>query len=108
MEDTKVTCPTCRGAREMMKLGGMMGKCNLCEGTGKINHSDLPAIKEIIRAQHVEEFVKRVGEAIPWTGNKMQSVKAVPAQEVQKPQSIQDTIKVERKKALYKRKTTAT
>ena len=104
MEESKVTCPTCRGAREMMKLGGMMGKCNLCHGTGKINHCDLPVIKEIIPAENVGELVKRVGEAIPWTGKSSKPVKAEPVQE---PQPIQDTIKVERKKALYKRKTTA-
>ena len=37
MDDVKVTCPTCRGAREMMKLGGMMGKCNLCLGDGRVD-----------------------------------------------------------------------
>jgi DnaJ-class molecular chaperone len=104
MDDAKVTCPTCRGAKEMMKLGGMIGKCNLCHGSGKINHCDLPVIREILPAENVGELVKRVGEAVPWTGK---SSKAVPAQEIQKPQPIQDTIKVERKKAIYKRKTTA-
>ena len=107
MDDAKVTCPTCRGAKEMMKLGGMIGKCNLCHGSGKINHCDLPVIKEIVPAENVGELVKRVGEAVPWSGNKTQSVKATPAQEVQKPQPIEETLKVERKKALYKRKPTS-
>lgn len=106
MSDTKVTCPSCRGAREVMKLGGMIGKCNLCEGVGKINYADFPVIKPIVPVEDVSETVKRVGEAIPWTGNK--DSKPVVAHEVQKPQPIQDTIKVERKKAdIYKRKTTA-
>ena len=107
MDDNKVTCPICRGAKEMMKLGGMIGKCNLCHGEGRVNHSQVPKPKPIIPQENVGEVVKRVGEAIPWTGNKTQSVKATPAQEVQKPQPIEETLKVERKKALYKRKPTS-
>lgn len=103
MDDKLVTCPTCRGAREMMKLGGIMGKCNLCTGTGKIKHSEVPMLKEIVPAENIGELIKKVGEAIPWSGK---SSKPVTVEPIQEPQPIQDTIKVERNRALYKRKTT--
>lgn len=94
MSDMQVTCPTCRGAKEMLKLGGMVGKCNRCHGVGQIKHSDLPVMQVIVPAENVTELVSKVGEAIPWTKS-----------EVQKPEPIEDTIKVDRKKAIYKRKT---
>ena len=31
-----VPCGTCRGAKFMMKLGGIYGECNTCEGTGEV------------------------------------------------------------------------
>lgn len=107
MNDMLVTCPTCKGAREMMKLGGMFGKCNLCHGSGKIKHSDLPVIKPIVAAENVAALITKVGEAIPWSGNTGQSVKAVPVEAIQEAKPIEETLKVERKKAIYKRKTTA-
>ena len=89
----------------MMKLGGMVGKCNLCAGVGKIKEIDLPKPRIIEPVENVTEVVQRVGEAIPWTGTSTKPVEAKPIEPVQVPQPIETTIKVERKKALYKRKT---
>lgn len=105
MDDMTVTCPTCRGAQEMMKLGGMSGKCNLCKGKGTILHRDLPVIKPIVPAENVTELVQQVMEAIPWSGTNAKLVTDAPVEPVQQPQPIHDTIKIERKKAIYKRKT---
>jgi hypothetical protein len=105
MDDVKVTCPTCRGAREMMKLGGIMGKCNLCLGDGQVNFSQVPVPQEIVPAEDIGELVARVGEAIPWTTELLEAKQPVTAVEVQKPEPIEATLRVEKKKAIYKRKT---
>ena len=31
-----VTCPSCRGSRKVMKLGGMTGNCDVCKGQGTV------------------------------------------------------------------------
>ena len=31
-----VRCPACRGAKKVMKLGGLEGDCNTCLGKGEI------------------------------------------------------------------------
>ena len=33
--DLSTRCPTCRGAKKMPKIGGMVGDCNTCKGTGR-------------------------------------------------------------------------
>jgi DnaJ-class molecular chaperone len=32
-------CPTCLGAKNVMKIGGMKGKCNTCHGSGFIKET---------------------------------------------------------------------
>lgn len=97
----KITCPTCRGAKVMLKLGGMTGDCNLCSGSGKIKACDLP--KPAIHVQEIPfcEVVKQVAQSLPHTETKPVTVEAVP---VQKPQPIEETLKVDRRKAIYKHK----
>lgn len=46
-----VRCPACRGSKTVAKLGGVMGECNTCTGTGKIKEIDKPvAVMPIVDA----------------------------------------------------------
>lgn len=33
-------CPTCNGARRVMKLGGMTGSCQTCKGNGFVKEEN--------------------------------------------------------------------
>ncbi len=85
MTDT-VRCPSCRGAKKVPKLGGVIGECNTCEGTGKIKACDkvMPIINE--PAPELNDLIKATAEALP--------VAVEP----------DNAIKVDGKRAIYKRK----
>lgn len=93
----KVTCPNCRGAKQMLKLGGMIGDCNQCNGSGKILACNLP--KPITKEQEIPSsvIVDQVAQSQP-------HVEVVPVVDVQQPVPIQDSLSVQRRKAVYKRK----
>jgi len=33
-------CPSCKGAKKMIKLGGMEGDCNKCSGAGYVSKEE--------------------------------------------------------------------
>lgn len=84
----------------MLKLGGIMGDCNLCEGSGKILERDLP--KPIKRVQETPSFqvVEQVAQSLPHSKSDPVTVEAV----TQNPQSVEDTLSITRRKAVYKHK----
>lgn len=86
----KIRCPSCRGAKKVPKLGGMIGECNTCNGTGAINSCDkpVPVIAEVIESP--DTLIKAVADSMP-------------AQIVEAPLVEQD-VKVDPKKAIYRRK----
>ena len=91
MSDEKCRCPSCRGAKQVPKLGGMLGDCNLCDGTGKILTKDMPI--NVVHA--VITPTKLVIDAV---------AECIPACAVDD-DVIDSQIKVDPKKTLYKRKT---
>lgn len=40
-----IKCPSCKGAKKVVKLGLMEGDCNTCEGAGVIKKEE-PEVKE--------------------------------------------------------------
>jgi RecJ-like exonuclease len=88
MSDT-VRCPSCRGAKKVPKLGGVIGECNTCNGEGKIKACDkvMPIINE--PAPELNDLIKATAEALP--------VAVEP----------DNAIKVDGKRAIYKRKKSA-
>lgn len=38
-----IRCPSCRGRKQVEKLGGVIGECNTCKGDGKIKQCDKPS-----------------------------------------------------------------
>lgn len=93
MTDT-IRCPACRGAKKVPKLGGMIGECNTCSGKGQIKAIDKPVkVEATIEDVISKELINAVADCVPAS-----SVTPI---------SSQPDIKIDGKKALYKRKTAA-
>lgn len=91
-----IRCPSCRGAKKVPKLGGMIGECNTCIGKGTILLADKPAKPEPVTLVDVisKELINAVADSVPAT-----TIEVNPA--------IEPDVKIDGKKALYKRKTAA-
>lgn len=98
----RIRCPNCFGAKQVMKLGAMMGDCNTCNGKGSILESERPIAVVAPVIEPVKDIIKAVSEAIP-----VSTVDDKFTVEVLKPLPEEPAIKVDGKKALYKRKTVA-
>jgi hypothetical protein len=94
MTDT-VRCPACRGAKKVPKLGGMIGECNTCSGKGTILAVDKPKPVIVEPVESQADIIKAVAEALPVSTFE-------PVALPEEPQ-----IKIDGKKALYKRKAVA-
>lgn len=103
----KVRCFACKGRRVVTKLGGITGDCDLCKGSGKVDKtvndehkpmSIVAVIQEPIAISPLSEdvsIIKQVSECVET------KVDRVEKKEEQK--AVAD-IKVDRRKAIYKRK----
>lgn len=103
----KIRCPNCRGMKQVAKLGGMMGDCNLCLGTGSVTEKPKPVIVEAV--EPVNDIVKRVADCVPTTTLELKEDEGLPTDkqlaEIQAIQEGKETqIKVDPKRAIYKRK----
>ena len=113
----KVRCPNCRGAKKVAKLGGMIGDCNTCEGSGQINACD--RVKPVAPVHDVatSELIDAVSDCVPasavnLTPSDKVAINSVslgePVAVVEHKASIETlprpAVKVDPKKALYKRK----
>jgi RecJ-like exonuclease len=90
MTDT-IRCPACRGAKKVPKLGGMIGECNTCSGKGTILAADKPKPVVMEETPEVNEVIKAVSECLPPSTITLE-LKSEP------------DIKIDGKRALYKRK----
>lgn len=84
---SKIRCPGCRGSKRVPKLGGIVGDCNTCVGTGHISAADKPV------------FVKVEPETVVTTDIIDSVAECVASSTVQ-----DDTTKIDAKRVLYKRK----
>lgn len=92
----KIRCSNCRGAKQVAKLGGMLGDCNLCLGTGSINVADKQKPVTIEPVAPATEIIKQVASVAAIRIDDKQKVEDVLPEEPQ--------IKVDPKKAIYRRK----
>jgi RecJ-like exonuclease len=101
-----VRCPSCRGAKKVPKLGGIVGECNTCRGKGSILLADKPKPQVIEHLEPASDIIKQVSNVaavkierkIDLTESdsvKIDSFTILP----EEPQ-----IKLDPKKAIYKRK----
>ena len=86
-----IRCPNCRGAKKVPKLGGMIGECNTCNGDGKIKACDKVKPMLIVENEDTQSMVAQVANALP-VNNDDEVIEAV------------KDVKIDGKKALYKRK----
>jgi len=57
----KKKCSSCRGAKQVAKLGGIMGDCNTCSGSG---FAAKPVkVAEVQKSDDVKEIIKQVSES---------------------------------------------
>ena len=99
----KVRCSNCRGSKTVAKLGGMIGDCNLCNCTGQMNSDERVKVAEVT-APISADIIKAVAdvtairiEKSPIDSTASDNVVAVEPK----------LVKVDGKKAIYKRKTIA-
>lgn len=86
--DDLVRCPACLGAKKVPKLGGIVGDCNTCLGIGTIRAVEKVAPKVIeLEVVSNADIINAVSQAVPV--------------QVEKPV---EQVKIDPKKALYKRK----
>lgn len=65
MTDT-VRCPACRGSKKVPKLGGMIGECNTCRGKGTILAEHKPVKVEVTLEDVIsKELINAVAQAVP-------------------------------------------
>ncbi len=88
-----VRCPACRGAKKVAKLGGVIGKCNMCSGDGRIKAADKPKLAPVMEPVNSVDIIKQVADVTP--------VSVLDAVEVE---VIADDVKIDPKKAIFKRK----
>ena len=59
-----VRCGACRGSKQVVKLGGMLGDCNTCAGTGKVKPTVLCApavvVESVYKADPIIAAVAKV------------------------------------------------
>ncbi len=91
----KIRCPNCRGMRQVAKLGGMMGDCNMCLGQGQINAVDKPKPVIVEPIEVTSDIISQVANVVPAAIEHKAEIETLPAE----PQ-----IKIDPKKAIYKRK----
>jgi len=93
-----IRCPACRGAKKVPKLGGMIGECNTCIGKGQIKAIDKPVkVEATIEDVVSKELINAVADCVPAT--------SVPDKfTVEVLQPVTPDVKIDGKKALYKRK----
>lgn len=96
----KIRCSNCRGMKQVAKLGGMLGDCNLCLGTGLIDVADKPKMVSVATVEPVADIVSQVASIVP---------KAIKIEKEKEPIAVVDVVEAEKlkahsKKAIYKRK----
>lgn len=88
----KIRCPACRGSKRIAGIGGIVKKCKTCDGTGKINAIDKP--KPVLP---VEDTAIDVVQAV-------QNMQLSNQDEFNSDFNVEKPVKVDGKKASYKRK----
>ena len=85
----EIRCPRCKGLKRIPLLGGMVGDCPQCEGIGKVVAEEViqPAI--VAEPEPSAEVIKEVQKAVD---------------NVKQPVLIDEPVKMDKKRAIYKRK----
>ena len=98
MNDT-VRCPSCRGAKKIAKLGGIVGECNTCMGKGTILLKDKPVVLKVQALGANAGIIGQVARCLPIEPMGRGSVVLD-----SKVDNVVKNEKVDGKRAVYKRK----
>lgn len=120
-----VKCPVCRGSKQAMKLGNIMGDCNKCSATGfvkmEVIEQDRKTVADVLakakEAQAEKEVIEQVSNvAIPFKPTS-ESVTIPPIQEISSEASqiieatkaveVKEDTETEKRRMYYKRKAQA-
>jgi RecJ-like exonuclease len=101
-----VRCPSCRGAKKVPKLGGMIGECNTCKGSGTILACDKPKLVVAEVLPVVEDVIAAVSDCVTSTNVDiyLKAEEKLLHNISEDAFPLVEPIKVDPKKALYKRK----
>lgn len=108
----EIRCPACRGRKHVEKLGGIIGECNTCSGSGKIKACDKPVpVVPVVDADSVN-VINAVGRLQPngidpldaVYGTAMVDEHMVTIEEPPKQSTIVRDLKAQGKRAVFKRK----
>ena len=86
----KVRCPACRGSKKIYGLGGIQIDCRTCNGEGQILAVD-KVVPEIAPVDNNSAIIKQVSDCKPVSTD------------IVEPE--EKAVKVQGKRAIYKRKT---
>jgi hypothetical protein len=90
--DEMIRCTACRGSKKVAKLGGIVGDCSTCKGSGKIKAIDKPVISVPVVVDDVGDVISAVDKFVV---------------DVVKPEQIEEIkpkIHTTGKRTVYKRK----
>ena len=108
-----VRCLSCRGAKKVQKLGGILGDCNTCDGTGKVKASEIAKPVVVEKVETAKSVIDAVSQCVPTSiSDKKQSIaKAKPFKKKDALKSVDsgsepviEDAKLDIKKAVFKRK----
>ena len=92
-----IRCNACRGRKMIEKLGGVLGECNTCKGSGKIKAAD----KTKIKADNIDAAC----EVVPVSENYVEIIDAVAQASPSQIEPAVDIVKTTKvKRAVFKRK----
>lgn len=107
----EIRCPACRGRKHVEKLGGIIGECNTCAGSGKIKACDKPIMIAPVVDSATLNIINAVGRVTP---NQIDPLDAIHGSTVvdehmvtieePKPSTIVRDLKAQGKRAVFKRK----
>ncbi len=99
-----VRCPSCRGAKKVAKLGGVIGECNTCSGKGTIAVIDKPKAALIVENEDVGSMVAQVAECTSVNEQAETFKKAEVEMLKQIANTAMPAAKIDGKKAVFKHK----
>lgn len=110
MDDELIRCPSCRGRKQVEKLGGVLGDCNTCQGKGKIKSCDkpLPPMSNHDAVYGSKSIIEHVSNVVPNQVDPLESAASKAQDEavvVEQPKkNVVQKLSAQGKRAVFKRK----
>ncbi len=103
-----IRCPSCRGRKQVEKLGGVLGDCNTCKGEGKIKGIDRPlppmSNHDAVYGKAKDAIIEATSRAVPSQVDPLESetvVKGIDSPKMS--EAFNDVTRPVKKRAVFKR-----